>query len=62
MLVAGYLAKQQGSANAGQATGAAPAQDGGILGQILGGIGGAGGAGGLGGGVLGSILGGLNRR
>jgi hypothetical protein len=62
MLVAGYLAKQHGSANAGQATGAAPAQDGGILGQILGGNGGAGGAGGFGGGVLGSILGGLNRR
>jgi hypothetical protein len=58
MLVAGYLAKQHGSAGAGTAD-AAPAQDGGILGQILGG---AGGGGGLGGGILESILGGLNRR
>jgi hypothetical protein len=59
MLVAGYLAKQHGEATAGNEPSAAPQQDGGILGQILGG---AGGAGGLGGGILGSILGGLTRR
>jgi len=63
MLVAGYLAKQHGNAATAPAgSGAAPAQDGGILGQILGGLGGAGGAGGAGGGILGSILGGLTRR
>jgi len=62
MLVAGYLAKQHGSAGAGTATGAAPPLDGGILGQILGGLGGAGGAAGGGGGILGSILGGLTKR
>ena len=59
MLVAGYLAKQQGGAG-DAATGGTQGPGGGILGQILGGAGG--GAGGLGGGVLGSILGGLNRR
>ena len=53
MLVAGYLAKQHGSAPA--TAGEAPQQDGGILGQILGGTSG-------GGGILGSILGGLTRR
>lgn len=59
MLVAGYLAKQHGGASANAAPGTPASQDGGILGQILGG---AGGAGSLGGGILGSILGGLNRR
>ncbi len=59
MLVAGYLAKQHGSASTDTTPGAPPQTDGGILGQILGGAGGAGGAGG---GILGSILGGLNRR
>lgn len=61
MLVAGYLAKQH--AQAGQVpagAGEAPAQDGGILGQILGGLGDGGG--GAGGGILGSILGGLTKR
>ncbi len=62
MLVAGYLAKQQGQAGQAPAgAGQAPAQDGGILGQILGGLSGAGG-GGAGGGILGSILGGLAKR
>ncbi len=62
MLVAGYLAKQHGQATpSSTATGQAPAQDGGILGQILGGISGAGGSG-AGGGILGSILGGLTKR
>ncbi len=62
MLVAGYLAKQHGQAMQAPANaGHAPAQDGGILGQILGGIGGAGGRG-AGGGILGSILGGLTNR
>lgn len=62
MLVAGYLAKQHGQAMpSSTATGQAPAQDGGILGQILGGISGAGGSG-AGGGILGSILGGLTKR
>lgn len=57
MLVAGYLAKQHGQvAQAPAGAGQAPAQDGGILGPILGGAGGAGG------GILGSILGGLARR
>lgn len=61
MLVAGYLAKQHGQARQAPAGGVqAPAQDGGILGQILGGMGGAGT--GAGGGILGSILGGLARR
>lgn len=62
MLVAGYLAKQHGQATplptgSGQVT----AQDGGILGQILGGMGGSGSSG-AGGGVLGSILGSLSKR
>jgi hypothetical protein len=57
MLVAGYLAKQHGqAAQVPAGADAGPAQDGGILGQILGGTGGAGG------GILGSILGGLTRR
>ena len=57
MLVAGYLAKQSGSAGQAPAGGGqAPAQDGGILGQILGG------SSGPGGGILGSILGGLTKR
>ena len=60
MLVAGYLAKQHSSA--GSAPGTAPSQDGGILGQILGGLGGAGGAASGSGGILGSILGGLTKR
>lgn len=59
MMVAGYLAKQHGGATANNLPDANPTQDGGILGQILGG---ASGSGGLGGGVLGSILGGLTRR
>ena len=59
MLVAGYLAKQQGQASVpGGVDAGPPAQDGGILGQILGGAGAGGGAGGM----LGSILGGLTRR
>ena len=59
MLVAGYLAKQHGQpapAPAGAGADEASAQDGGILGQILGGAGGAGG------GILGSILSGMTRR
>ena len=59
MLVAGYLAKQHGQAApapAGAGGDSAPAQDGGILGQILDSAGGAGG------GILGSILGGLTKR
>lgn len=56
MLVAGYLAKQSGQAGQVPAgAGQTPAQDGGILGSILGGGAGAGG-------ILGSILGGLTRR
>ena len=55
MLVAGYLAKQHGQqAQVPAGGGDAAAQDGGILGQILGGTG-------AGGGILGSILGGLTR-
>ena len=56
MLVTGYLAKQHGQVPVSSPDSGAPAQDGGILGQILGG------AGSGGGGILGSILGGLTRR
>ena len=57
MLAAGYLAKRMGQSSAPAGAGAheqAQAQDGGLLGSLLGSGGG--------GGILGSILGGLNRR
>lgn len=59
MLVAGYLARQHGQgAQTPTGPGQAPVQEGGLLGQILGGLS----AGGAGGGVVGSILGGIAKR
>ena len=60
MLATGYLAKHGGAAagtKTGGHRGSAPAEDGGLLGSLLGAATGA-----SGGGLLGSILGGLTRR